>query len=712
MPLNLENALNPAQIEAVTTLGYPLLVIAGAGSGKTRVITYRIAYLIEQGIPPWKILAVTFTNKAAGEMDSRVQQLLGQNLKINVGTFHSICVRILRKEIEQVGIRSNFLIYDQSDQLTLVKQVCKELNVSDKLYKPQAIQSRISAAKNQLLTASLFRSQVSDYFDQVVSKIYDQYEKRIRSNHAVDFDDIILHTVFIFQKFPEVLAKYQDRFQHILVDEYQDTNHAQYRLIQLLAKDGHNLCIVGDPDQSIYRWRGADIRNILRFEEDYAGVKTVRLEQNYRSTQNILSAANKVIANNLERKPKNLWSKNESGDPIYIYTGNDEQSEANFVVNIIEELRRNQKMKYSDMVVFYRTHAQSRVIEESMRFGGIPYEIVGGVSFYERREVKDIIAYLNLLVSPDDEISMRRIINVPTRGIGDSALDAIADMAKKQNRTFSQVVFDALNFDLNIRAQDKIKNFVLLIQDLQKLAKELSLPDLIRKVIEQTKYFDELKKEEKVIAETRMDNVKELVSAAEDFTLSRSGGLVEFLEGINLVSAIDRWKDETDKLTLMTLHSAKGLEFDVVLMTGMEEGIFPHSISSSDIEELEEERRLCYVGMTRAKKKLLMTHVTCRMLYGKRSFSVPSRFLQEIPHSLKKAVTNLGVQDVEDPISFSEEPEKSVQYAIGQNILHPKFGKGQILEVEYYGDDAKLQVMFKDQVRWLSSGFVKLTILN
>ncbi len=633
--------LNQEQMEAVISDGVPLLVVAGAGSGKTRVITYRIAHLIKKGVCPWNILAVTFTNKAAGEMKARIYNLLGEKVGLNIGTFHSVCARMLRNEIERIGLKSNFVIYDALDQKYLIKQICKELNLCKKTFRPNNIAEKISSAKNRLLTPDVYKNKEKDYYSTIVSKVYDIYHKKLRSNNAMDFDDIILYTVKLLKEYPEVLLKYQNKFKSILVDEYQDTNHAQYRLIQLLAGDGNNLCVVGDPDQSIYRWRGADIMNIMMFEEDYPNAKVINLEQNYRSTQSILGAANNVIENNVYRKHKNLWSKNDFGDPVSICNGDDELDEANFVVNKIGRLAINKQYKYSDIVIFYRMHAQSRVFEDALRFAGIPYDIVGGVSFYERKEIKDIVAYLNLVVCPDCEVSMRRIINVPNRGIGKSTIEAIAKTAKEKGKTFNQVVWDSLSRnELPPRILKKVNAFAGIMSGFKHMASELTIALLLQKIINKIAYFDELKKDESGLAEVRIENVKELVSAAEEYSqTAEDTTLAGFLEGIALVSNIDKWDDTKEKVTLMTMHSAKGLEFGVVIMVGMEEGIFPHASSLNNNEQFEEERRLCYVGMTRAKSKLVMCYMDQRMIFGRTTSCIPSRFLMEIPDEFQEHIT-------------------------------------------------------------------------
>ena len=633
--------LNQEQMEAVISDGVPLLVVAGAGSGKTRVITYRIAHLIKKGVCPWNILAVTFTNKAAGEMKARIYNLLGEKVGLNIGTFHSVCARMLRNEIERIGLKSNFVIYDALDQKYLIKQICKELNLCKKTFRPNNIAEKISSAKNRLLTPDVYKNKEKDYYSTIVSKVYDIYHKKLRSNNAMDFDDIILYTVKLLKEYPEVLLKYQNKFKSILVDEYQDTNHAQYRLIQLLAGDGNNLCVVGDPDQSIYRWRGADIMNIMMFEEDYPNAKVINLEQNYRSTQSILGAANNVIENNVYRKHKNLWSKNDFGDPVSICNGDDELDEANFVVNKIGRLAINEQYKYSDIVIFYRMHAQSRVFEDALRFAGIPYDIVGGVSFYERKEIKDIVAYLNLVVCPDCEVSMRRIINVPNRGIGKSTIEAIAKTAKEKGKTFNQVVWDSLSRnELPPRILKKVNAFAGIMSGFKHMASELTIALLLQKIINKIAYFDELKKDESGLAEVRIENVKELVSAAEEYSQNAEDTtLAGFLEGVALVSNIDKWDDTKEKVTLMTMHSAKGLEFGVVIMVGMEEGIFPHASSLNNNEQFEEERRLCYVGMTRAKSKLVMCYMDQRMIFGRTTSCIPSRFLMEIPDEFQEHIT-------------------------------------------------------------------------
>jgi len=653
--MDFKSILNQSQVEAVTSTGCPVLVVAGAGSGKTRVITCRIIHLIENGTAPWNILAVTFTNKAAGEMMTRVKNYFGRDTRINIGTFHSICAKILRSEINRLGYSSNFLIYDESDQNTLMKRVCKELNLNDKIFSPQAVLSKISNAKNQLWTAEVFKQNAEDYYYQAISKAYDLYEKKKKQNNALDFDDIIMDTVLLFERFPEVIEKYRQRFQYILVDEYQDTNRAQYCLIRQLAGDGKNLCVVGDPDQSIYGWRGADIKNILQFEEDYSDAKVIRLEQNYRSTQNILSAANSVIVNNRQRKHKNLWSENGEGELVSIFRLNDELAEARFAVQMINNLKESGEYKYSDMAVFYRTHAQSRAFEEAFRFADIQYNIVGGISFYERKEVKDILSYLTLLVNPYDDVSMRRIINTPVRGIGDTAVAGIFQIAKDKGKTFNQLIWDSPFEELlPSRVLSKIRGLVAMFDELRNIAATHNVAEVIRAVIEKVEYFDHLKKEEKVIAETRMENVQELVTAAEEFAAnSEDASLSKFLEGISLLSRVDEWEDSSDRPTLMTIHCAKGLEFKLVIMVGMEDGLFPHSRSDSDDDQLEEERRLCYVGMTRAKERLIMCYTQQRMLYGRRTYCSPSQFLSEISDNFR-TVNGKVDDDYDDNENVSE----------------------------------------------------------
>ncbi|HEY8528485.1 MAG TPA: DNA helicase PcrA [Paenibacillaceae bacterium] len=634
--------LNPRQREAVTATEGPLLVLAGAGSGKTRVLAYRIAYLIAKNIaPPWAILAITFTNKAAREMQERVVKLVGPAAAdIWVSTFHSMCVRILRKDIERIGYGSSFGILDATDQLSVVRNVMKELNLDTKRFEPKAILAAISAAKNELVTAEQYADRQGDFFQSIVAKVYLQYQKRLQSNNALDFDDLIMLTVRLFREAPEVLDYYQHRFRYIHVDEYQDTNHAQYVLCKLLAARHRNLCVVGDSDQSIYRWRGADIRNILNFEKDYPEAKTVLLEQNYRSTSTILDAANAVIANNAGRKPKNLWTDLRGGDNIVVCEADTEHGEGMFVA---DEIRRNVEeggLRYGDHAVLYRTNAQSRVIEEILIKAEIPYRIVGGIRFYDRKEIKDMLAYLRLAANPDDDISMERVVNVPKRGIGEATWDKVASEAAARGVSVFRLLSDALEeLDIQPRARKALGEFRDLIMKLHQMSEYLSVTELTEQAAELSGYREELRRDGSLEAQARLENIDELLSVTQEFEKrNEDKSLLAFLTDLALIADIDTLEDgeeAQDAVVLMTLHSAKGLEFPAVFIVGMEEGIFPGSRALTEPEELEEERRLCYVGITRAMRKLYLSYARTRLLYGRTSSNMPSRFLAEIPDELK-----------------------------------------------------------------------------
>lgn len=715
---NLTKDLNDAQKEAVCQTEGPLLILAGAGSGKTRVITYRIGYLVHIGIDPEKILAVTFTNKAAEEMYNRVRRLVPDAEGVWIGTFHSTCVKILRKTIDRLGYRNDFMIYDTSDQLHLIKECLKELNLGEKEYRPQSVLGRISGAKNQLMGPQEFAQLVSNFFEQKVAEIFIRYQKKLKDNNALDFDDIILNTVDLFIKHEDVLRHYQDRFQYIMVDEYQDTNHAQYRWINLLAAGHHNICVVGDPDQAIYRWRGADFTNLLKFEDDYSGTKEIVLDENYRSTQTILKAANHLIKFNRLRKEKNLWSKKEGGDPIFFFNGSNEHEEVDFVINNLERFKRVEKRNYRDMVIFYRTHAQSRVFEDGLRRAGIAYQIIGGVSFYQRKEIKDVVAYLRLIEGTGDSVSFKRVVNVPARGIGDSTIDKF----EKWRDARGMKVYDALHSVHEIdalppKARMALQEFTKVLDALRDIKDQYQVPDFVSHLVDRIGYFDELKKIDPVMAESRIENVQEFVSFAEEYVLeTHASSLRDFLERISLVSDVDQWQDSQDKLTLMTLHSAKGLEFPVVFMVGLEEGIFPHSNSASDEMELEEERRLMYVGMTRAKEKLILSCANSRLIYGRRGSALPSRFLQELPYEL---VRRVNLYDYEYEVEVEKPPVNvqpvilTIQYLIGQKVLHPIFGVGEVLEMEGEAESMKVRVAFEKNPspKWLMTKFARLTPL-
>jgi DNA helicase-2/ATP-dependent DNA helicase PcrA len=625
-------SLNPEQQRAVTHKSGPLLVLAGAGSGKTRVLTHRIAYFIHQGKDPRRIMAVTFTNKAANEMRERISRILGENsLKgfLWIGTFHGICLKILKMEITRLGYRQRFTIYDENDQKGLIKDCLKHLKMDEKKYNPSVVAGIISRAKDGLLDDKAYRKETVTYFEKLVAGIYELYQARLKSANAVDFGDLIMLTVRLFHEHKSVLQKYQDRFKYLFIDEYQDTNHAQYQFIKLIAGIRHNVFSVGDPDQSIFRWRGADINNILSFEKDFQNAAVIKLEQNYRSTKNILDASNSLIRRNTMRKHKRLWTDNEQGQKITCFQSDDGLDEAGYIAEKIKELTERGK-RLSDIVVFYRLHAQSRLIEDAFRLRGMPYVIVGGVRFYDRREIRDVLSYLRLIDSQSDLVSLKRIINVPRRGIGKIAMKSLQEHAENNNMT----LFDAMRTakkakGITSRIADTAHNFTSMILKLKKYG---SISRTVRGILADTGYVDSLLSEGTEEGRMRAENAGELVSAVVQFEKSNPGaGLHEFLEEVALITNVDRWDDKKNALTMMTLHSAKGLEFPVCFIAGMEESICPHFGSRGEnMDELEEERRLCYVGMTRAKEKLFLTCANSRMIYGRWIDNEPSRFLGEI----------------------------------------------------------------------------------
>ncbi|MEK3885196.1 DNA helicase PcrA [Paenibacillus sp. PL2-23] len=654
-PIGIEEAvqkLNPPQREAVQATDGPLLIMAGAGSGKTRVLTHRIAYLIEKKrVAPWSILAITFTNKASREMQDRVSALVGPSGRdIWVSTFHSMCVRILRKDIDRIGYTSNFSILDSSDQLSVIRNCMKDLNIDTKKIEPKAIQATISSAKNELITPQSFEAKIGDYFDGLAAKVYEMYQKRLKSNNSLDFDDLIMKTIQLFKEVPEVLEFYQNKFRYIHVDEYQDTNRAQYMLCRMLADKHHNICVVGDSDQSIYRWRGADITNILNFENDYPEAQAIMLEQNYRSTSNILDAANAVIKRNTGRKPKKLWTEQGPGDMIQLYQADSEHDEGYFVTG---EIRKNvtKGRRYSEHAILYRTNAQSRVIEEILIKSDIPYQIVGGIKFYDRKEIKDILAYLRLISNPDDDISLTRIINVPKRGIGDTTVAKLEEEAARRGTSIYRVLGDLGPVDVNGRTRTLLGEFYGLIHNLTSMVDYLTVTELTEKVLELSQYRIELQRENTLESKARVENIDEFLSVTMDFEQrNEDKSLVAFLTDLALIADIDSMnkdKEEDDKagdaVVLMTMHSAKGLEFPVVFIIGMEESVFPHSRALADNEELEEERRLAYVGITRAEEKLYLTCARMRTLFGRTGMNSPSRFLEEIPEAVREGVsTSIG----------------------------------------------------------------------
>jgi DNA helicase II / ATP-dependent DNA helicase PcrA len=679
--------LNPAQREAVLATEGPLLVVAGAGSGKTRVLTYRVAHLINAcGVKPNEILAITFTNKAAGEMRERLEDLLGPVARsIWILTFHAACGRILRREAQRLGYRSNFTIYDQADQVRLTKACLEELDRDPKRFVPRGIHAQISAAKNQLVTPEEYAERVSSFHDQTVAEVYDLYQKRLIASNAVDFDDLLMLTVQVLESFPEARDRWQKAFRYILVDEYQDTNHAQYRLLQLLAEKHRNVCAVGDPDQSIYAFRGADIRNILEFERDFGETKTIALEQNYRSTNTILESANGVISNNRERKPKNLWSELGEGAPVRVLEVEDEHAEARFVAAEIA-LLVEEAYNGSEIAVFYRTNAQSRVLEDVLVRQGVGYQVIGGPRFYERAEVKDVVAYLQAIDNPYDAVSLQRIANRPRRGIGDASLARLQTYADAHGISLWEALGHAEPAGIAAAPLRAVGQLHSLLQSLQAGALELEVPEVIERVLERSGYMDALRAERTIEAQGRMENLQELVSAAQEYQATAAEpSLSGFLQEISLYSDQDAIRGEQSLVTLMTLHNAKGLEFRAVFMIGLEEGIFPH-VRSIEEQGLEEERRLAYVGMTRAKERLVLTHASARSLYGSRSYNLPSRFLDELPDDkverqrLKPASWS-GYGSPTGVAPRSDAPTLST----GDSVRHETLGEGVVTAMEAGG---------------------------
>jgi DNA helicase-2/ATP-dependent DNA helicase PcrA len=727
--MNLLENLNKQQREAVLHTEGPLLILAGAGSGKTRVLTHRIAYIIrEKGVYPGNVLAITFTNKAAREMKERVEKLLGDlSENIWVGTFHSICVRILRRDIEKIGFERSFVIFDTEDQLKLLKDCIKELNLNEKIFPPKMVLEIIGKAKDELIEPEAYSNMYSsDFRLGKISKVYSLYQKRLKQNNALDFDDIILFTIKLLMDNPPVLKYYQQKFKYIHVDEYQDTNTAQYHLVSLLAHASRNLCVVGDDDQSIYGWRGANIRNILDFEKEFKDCKVIRLEQNYRSSQTILNAANNVIKNNIGRKKKTLWTQNPQGHKIQYYHGNNEHEEAMFVANEIRKLVMHENKSYNNFAVLYRMNAQSRVLEEILMREGIPYRIYGGLRFYDRKEIKDIIAYLRVVLNPLDEIALKRIINVPRRGIGNATLDTAEQIARNRGLSIFSIISSSAEIDELRRASSKLQKFVDLINRFRALKDSMRISELIQDVIKQSGILPELEAEKTEEAKSRIENIKEFISVAMEFEAQSDDQTLEaFLANISLVTDLDEYEEEKESIAMMTFHSAKGLEFPVVFMVGMEEGVFPGYRSISDENELEEERRLCYVGMTRAMEKLYLVNTHSRTLFGNTSYNKESRFIDEIPPELIDNLSeNAYVDDyygrkansyysrgVEKTRTNSFAPakgfgiriENSIKKSVaefdfkeGDRVIHKKFGVGTISSIEKEGDDYKLEIQFKN----------------
>ncbi len=701
--------LNPPQREAVLHTEGPLLILAGAGSGKTRVITHRIAYLIgECHIRPWNVLAVTFTNKAAEEMRERVARLLGaEGVNVWVGTFHATCVKILRKNAQHLDLRSSFVIYDEGDQLALLRGCLKELDLGERVIHPRVVRAKISRAKNDLLTPAGFASQAADYLEERVARIYYRYQAALQRNGALDFDDLLMETVRLFVERPLILSAYQELWRYLMVDEYQDTNHAQYRLIRLLAERHQNLAVVGDDDQSIYRWRGADLANILDFERDYPSCKVIRLEQNYRSTQRILEAASSVIARNRGRKVKRLWTENEAGELVGFCHARDEGDEATFIMETIRHLAVQEGYDFDDFAVFYRVNAQSRVLEDALRRAVVPYAIVGGLRFYERKEIRDLVAYLRLIANPADSVSFLRVVNVPAKGIGRGTLDRVSELAAARGLSLWEACreIEKEGF-LAARQMKALLEFQALIERFIARLHETPVPDLVSVLLQETGYSAELEQEGTPEALSRIENLQELISAALDFVQrSEDTTLQAFLDMVALLTNVDEgMRDTRGRVTLMTLHMAKGLEFPVVFIAGMEEGVFPHGRAYTDPEELEEERRLCYVGVTRAKKRLFLTAAVQRRLYGGESFNLPSRFLEEItPHLLERieapspsyatSLEGYGASVLRYEVEADQTPFVDF-YQPGIQVRHPEWGVGRIRERMGNGDEMKVVVTF------------------
>ncbi len=721
----LEN-LNPPQREAVLFGDGPLLILAGAGSGKTRVITCRIAHLIrERNVDPSNILAVTFTNKAANEMRERVERMIDVPLnRLWISTYHAACVRILRQHADRLGYGRSFVIYDETDRSSLIKACMADLRIDGEQYQPRAVSARISALKNNLINAEQYEKTSSLFgFEEAVARVYLLYQEKLKESNGIDFDDLLMLTVKLFEQHQDILRYYQGVFHHILIDEYQDTNHAQYRIVRLLTAQRNNLCVVGDDDQSIYRFRGADISNILNFEKDYPAAKVIKLEQNYRSTRNILGAAGAVVARNLGRKPKELWTQKRGGDKILCYKAFDEKDEARYICRTIQQ-EVDEGRNLRQIAVLYRTNAQSRALEDALRNHGVPYRIFGGLRFYDRKEIKDIIAYLRVLQNPADIVSLRRIINVPSRGIGDTTISKLERMAAQAGIMLYQVAMNADMADITTSAKKKVRDFTGMMERMRSDLGTVTVTDLVRRVIHESGYGAALEQEKTVESRIRLENLNELMTATEDFQeLNREASLAEFLDQVALITdleqqtAAENGRGQTDFVTLMTLHNAKGLEFSVVFLAGMEEGLFPHSRSVESEEELEEERRLCYVGITRAKERLVLTHATERRLYGYPQSNLMSRFVQEIPrevmdftgtdststHSFRDRVSREN--DSYGAVRNETKEEQAVapqvvksssggRYYNGAVVRHAKFGLGTVQRSEGTGDDLKISVSF------------------
>lgn len=738
--MNIYDTLNAEQREAVFHTEGPLLILAGAGSGKTRVLTHRIAYLIEEkGINPWNILAITFTNKAAGEMRERVDDIVGFGSEsIWVSTFHSTCVRILRRHIDRLGYDNNFTIYDGDDQKTLMKDVCKLLQIDTKTYRERTILSAISSAKDEMITPEEYElNAYGDFSKKKIAEAYKEYERQLKANNALDFDDLLVKTVQLFQTEPEILEYYQERFRYIMVDEYQDTNTVQFKLISLLAAKYKNLCVVGDDDQSIYKFRGANIQNILSFEKEFEHTKVIKLEQNYRSTSTILDAANAVIKNNVGRKAKSLWTENGEGEKIQFRQFDTAYDEAEYIVGDIRERVDHGKASYCDHAVLYRTNAQSRLFEEKMITANIPYKIVGGINFYARKEIKDLLAYLKTIDNGRDDLAVRRIINVPKRGIGLTTVNRITEAAQQRGISFYEALCSADLVPGLGRSISKLESFAAMIEHFRNESERLSIKELVEEILDETGYVEELKAEGEVEAEARLQNIDEFlnkIAVYEESCEEELPTLSGFLEEVALVADIDSLDEESDYVVLMTLHSAKGLEFPYVYLAGMEDGIFPSymTITADDPTEIEEERRLCYVGITRAKKELAMTCARRRMIRGETQYNKMSRFLKEVPPKLLSAGKIVEKEEMELPKqnayfqakqSFQSKPfamakpvqqfgvksREGLSYGVGDRVRHMKFGEGTVTAITEGGRDYEVSVDFDSAgTKKMFASFAKL----
>ncbi|MGY5930564.1 DNA helicase PcrA [Enterococcus faecium] len=733
------NGMNPRQKEAVLHTDGPLLLMAGAGSGKTRVLTHRIAYLIEEKeVNPWNILAITFTNKAAKEMKERVNAILASGGEdVWVSTFHSMCVRILRRDVDFIGYNRNFTIIDSSEQLTLMKRILKELNIDPKKYDPRSILGTISQAKNSLQTPQDFAKMQGSYYEEIAAKCYAAYQKELQYNQCMDFDDLIMNTIRLFEEHPDSLTYYQNKFHYIHVDEYQDINHAQYTLVNLLAGRFRNLCVVGDADQSIYGWRGADMQNILDFEKDYPDAAVILLEQNYRSTKNILSAANQVIENNSNRKPKNLWTENKEGNKITYYRADNERDETRFIVDRMQEEIRSNHRNYGDFAILYRTNAQSRVMEETLLKANIPYKMVGGHKFYDRKEIKDILAYLNVLANPQDSISFERIVNSPKRGIGPGSIEKLRSFASLHEWPLLEA---AQNVDLaNIggKAGQQLGAFGEMIQEVTQMIPYLTVTELTKEVLDRSGYLEDLKIQNTLEAQARIENLEEFLTVTQEFDKqfeqqneedadAPEEKLTVFLNDLALVSDIDNLEEDASQVTLMTLHAAKGLEFPVVFLIGLEEGVFPLSRALMEESELEEERRLAYVGITRAEEALYLTNAFSRTLYGRTQYNRPSRFVEEIDQELLE-IEGMRPTPKKTPVfakktAYSyKQPETAVvpsksatggennSWKPGDKVKHKKWGLGTVVRVSGTSKDLELDVAFPSQgVKRLLAAFAPI----